>query len=65
LFLGQRTEAAAVVDFNRPGIGVYLLTHFDPSGKKTDSVTFKGNGKRIPLEVLPNTGHTLPIPQPP
>jgi hypothetical protein len=28
----------------------------------TESVSFKGNGVRIPLEILPSTAHSLPIP---
>jgi hypothetical protein len=47
-----------------------LLTFFDKDGNQlnsdgspgTESISFKENGVRIPLEVLPNTAHTLPIP---
>jgi hypothetical protein len=38
------------------------ITSFDPNGKETGSLTFNANGVRIPLKVLPNTIHTLPIP---
>ena len=42
-----------------------LLTFFDADGNQLDpkeGIEFKANGRRIPLEVLPNTGHTLPVP---
>lgn len=42
-----------------------VLVHFDPSGINTGHKTFKGNGKRIPLEIVPNTSQNLPIPAPP
>ena len=39
------------------------FTHFDSDGKQIDDTqSFPANGVRIPLEVLPNTSHTLPIP---
>jgi hypothetical protein len=41
------------------------LTHYDPEGKETsheDSIN--GAGTRIPLEILPNTSPTLPLPPP-
>ncbi len=39
------------------------LTHFDSDGKQIDGTqSFPANGARIPLEVLPKTSHTLPIP---
>ena len=39
------------------------FTHFDSDGKQIDEMqSFPANGVRIPLEVLPNTSHTLPIP---
>jgi hypothetical protein len=42
-----------------------LLTFFDANGNQLDpkeGVQFEANGTRIPLEVLPNTGHSLPVP---
>jgi hypothetical protein len=39
------------------------LIHFDSDGKQIDETqSFPANGVRIPLEVLPKTSHTLPIP---
>jgi hypothetical protein len=34
----------------------------DPPGPTPKEVPFRANGVRIPLEVLPNTGGTLPVP---
>ncbi|HYZ75309.1 MAG TPA: hypothetical protein VE641_19680 [Chthoniobacterales bacterium] len=43
-----------------------LVTFFNPDGsQKGDSISDTANGVRVPLEVLPNTSHTLPIPTPP
>ena len=45
-----------------------LVTLFDTEGKQLpprEGIPFKINGVRIPLEVLPNTSHSLPIPAPP
>lgn len=43
-----------------------LTTNFNPDGsQKGDSFADTANGVRIPLEVLPNTSHTLPIPPQP
>jgi len=40
-----------------------LSTAFNPDGsQKGDSFADTANGIRIPLEVLPNTSHSLPIP---
>jgi hypothetical protein len=42
-----------------------VLTFFDSDGNQlplTDGLQFKANGVRIPLELLPNTSHSLPIP---
>jgi hypothetical protein len=42
-----------------------LLTFFDANGNQLDpkeGIQFEANGTRIPLEVLPNTGHSLPVP---
>ena len=43
-----------------------VITHFNPQGEVTggpDKVPFKFHGVRIPLEVLPNTSQSLPIPK--
>jgi hypothetical protein len=43
------------------------ISFYDSSGNQigdTIQVPTKGHGVRIPLEILPNTGHTLPIPTP-
>jgi hypothetical protein len=45
-----------------------LVTLFDPNGNQLppqEGIRDKANGVRIPLEVLPNTSHTLPIPTKP
>jgi hypothetical protein len=42
-----------------------LLTFFDADGNQlppTDGIPFNDNGVRVPLEVLPHTAHTLPVP---
>jgi len=42
-----------------------LVTFFDANGNQLppqEGIRDKANGVRIPLEVLPNTSHTLPIP---
>jgi hypothetical protein len=40
-----------------------LTTAYNPDGsQKGDSFPDTANGIRIPLEVLPNTSHTFPIP---
>ena len=52
---GDRMELTAAISF------------YDSSGNQigdTIQVPTKGHGVRIPLEVLPNTSHTLPIPTP-
>jgi hypothetical protein len=42
------------------------FTHFNSDGKQTGtSTSFPANGVRIPLEILPNSGQTLPVPLPP
>jgi hypothetical protein len=42
------------------------LTHFDSDGKQIhDTQSFPANGVRIPLEILPSTANTLPIPPSP
>jgi hypothetical protein len=42
-----------------------LGTHYDLNGNQTDNFSFKGNGVRIPLTLLPNTINPLPIPPEP
>jgi hypothetical protein len=45
-----------------------LVTLFDPNGNQLpplEGIRDKANGVRIPLEVLPNTSHSLPIPPKP
>jgi hypothetical protein len=43
-----------------------LTTTFNPDGtQKGGPFPDTANGVRIPLEVLPNTSNSLPIPQPP
>jgi len=52
---GDRMELTAAISF------------YDSSGNQigdTIQVPTKAHGVRIPLEVLPNTSHTLPIPTP-
>jgi hypothetical protein len=41
-----------------------VVTFFNPDGSLKESITVpvKTHGVRIPLEVLPNTSHSLPIP---
>jgi hypothetical protein len=42
------------------------FTHFDSDGKRFRGIeSFPANGVRIPLEILPNSAQTLPIPPPP
>jgi hypothetical protein len=42
-----------------------LVTLFDPNGKQLppqEGIPNKANGVRIPVEILPNVSHTLPVP---
>ena len=42
-----------------------LVTLFDPDGNQLppkEGIRDKANGIRIPLEILPSTAHSLPIP---
>jgi hypothetical protein len=42
------------------------LTHFDSDGKQIDGIqSYPANGVRIPLEILPSSANTLPIPSVP
>jgi hypothetical protein len=58
-YTGKLTESGDGMTFTA------LVTHFNPKGERTDQFKFNGNGVRIPLEILPNTAHSLPIPTPP
>jgi hypothetical protein len=44
-----------------------LITTFNPDGSLKESITVpsKTHGVRIPLEILPHTANTLPIPSVP
>ena len=43
-----------------------LLTRYNPEGKEFSHMDFpNGTGTRIPLEILPKTSDTLPLPPPP
>jgi len=58
-YTGRLTEFGDQIELSA------LLTFFDADGNQlppTEGISFKANGTRIPLEILPNTGHTLPIP---
>jgi hypothetical protein len=60
-FTGRLTESG-----DQMVLSEIRLTHFDSDGNQIDETqSFPANGVRIPLEVLPNTGHTLPIPSNP
>jgi len=41
------------------------LTHYKPNGEFDSQEDSNGNGTRIPLEILPNTSNTLPLPKAP
>jgi hypothetical protein len=58
-FTGRLNETG-----DRMEITAALITTFNPDGSLKESipVPVKTHGVRIPLEVLPNTSHTLPIP---
>jgi hypothetical protein len=55
-FTGRLAESGDGITFSA------LVTTFDANGKETGHFTFNAKGVRIPLEVLPNTSHSLPIP---
>jgi hypothetical protein len=64
-FIGRLTESG-----DQMVLSEVRLTHFGLDGKEiTDNKgiprvqVFPANGVRIPLEILPDTTHTLPIPQ--
>jgi hypothetical protein len=54
-----------IIDFGNGITFDALITHFDPSGTIKDRKKFDGNGLRIPLEILPNSSNSLPIPTAP
>jgi hypothetical protein len=60
-FTGRLSQSGDTMTFNG------IVTHYDPQGKKQqgDPEPWSGNGTRIPLEILPNTSDTLPLPPPP
>jgi hypothetical protein len=59
-FTGRLSPSGDAMTFNA------LLTRYNPQGEKTSNMSFpNGTGTRIPLEILPKTSDTLPIPQPP
>ena len=54
---GRLSQSGDAMTFNGS------ITHYDPLGKKKgDPEPFNGAGTRIPLEILPNTSDTLPLP---
>jgi hypothetical protein len=56
-FTGTLSRSGDEMEFNA------LLTRYDPEGKQTRQTEFpNGTGTRIPLEILPNTSDTLPLP---
>ena len=59
-FTGTLSRSGDSMTFNA------LLTRYDPKGVKTTQMKFpNGTGTRIPLEILPKTSDTLPLPPPP
>jgi hypothetical protein len=59
-FTGRLSQSGDAMTFNG------VVTHYDPQGKKKgDPEPWSGTGTRIPLEILPNTSDTLPLPPPP
>jgi hypothetical protein len=57
-FIGRLTEFG-----DQMVLSEVRLTHFDSDGKQIDETqSFPANGVRIPLEVLPNSAHSLPVP---
>jgi hypothetical protein len=58
-FTGRLSQSGDAMTFNG------VITHYDPQGnKKGDPEPFNGAGTRNPLEILPNTSDTLPLPPP-
>lgn len=61
-FTGVLNESGARMELTA------LVTFFDANGNQLDpkeGIRDKANGIRIPLEILPHTSHSLPIPTPP
>ena len=58
-FTGRLSPSGDAMTFNA------LLTRYNPQGEKTSDMSFNGTGTRIPLEILPNTSDTLPLPSVP
>ncbi len=58
-FTGRLSQSGDAMTFNA------LLTRYNPQGEKTSDMSFNGTGTRIPLEILPNTSDTLPLPSVP
>jgi hypothetical protein len=59
---GRLTESGDGMTFNA------VLTFFDEKGNQMepkDGVPFNANGSRIPLKILPNIAHSLPVPSAP
>jgi len=58
-FTGRLTESG-----DQMVLSEIRLTHFDADGKRINGIqSFPANGVRIPLEILPNSAQTLPVPQ--
>ena len=59
-FTGRLSPSGDAMTFNA------LLKRYNPQGENTfDTVFSNATGTRIPLEILPKTSDTLPIPPPP
>jgi hypothetical protein len=58
-YSGELSRTGDTMEFTALG------THYDLNGNQTDNFSFKGNGVRIPLTLLPNTINPLPIPPEP
>jgi hypothetical protein len=59
-FTGRLTESGDQMILS------FRLTHFDSDGKRIDDIqNYPANGVRVPLEILPHSSDTLPIPPPP
>lgn len=58
-FTGRLTESG-----DQMVLSEIRLIHFDADGKPINRIqSFPANGVRIPLEILPNSAQTLPVPQ--
>jgi hypothetical protein len=69
LFEFDKVQFTGVLNESGDGMEITaaLIKNFNPDGslKATIPVPFKTHGVRIPLEVLPKSSDTLPIPPPP